>query len=131
MINSRQFNADLSKFSRQIGASVKQVTKLAALKVFEGVVKRTPVDKGVARGAWVIGIGGKPEKFIAEKGASESDVLIRATSIRAASGASEIFVSNYVPYIKHLEDGTSMQAPEGMAAVTLEEVSAELKAATR
>lgn len=125
-IDTRRFNADVRKFGKQMKVSVAKATQLAALKVFAGVVRRTPIDTKVARGSWTVGIGGKPQYYVAKPGLTESQVLARSALIRASKNAKVIYISNYAHYIGYLENGYSQQAPTGMAALTLLEVQQEL-----
>lgn len=64
----------------------------AALRIFEKIVSRTPVDTGKARDSWTL--------------KDEGDAFV---------------VENDVPYIGALERGHSKQAPGGMVAITLAE----------
>ena len=76
----------------------------------------TPVDTGWARANWVPNIGGKRQ---APSGTRESvssadqnaGVAKVATSYRHQQGP--VFISNMVPYIVHLNEGSSRQAPAG------------------
>jgi hypothetical protein len=130
-LNAREFNLDLNRFSAQISADVGGVTKLAALKVFTGIVKKTPVDTGNARASWVIGIGRKAIPAPPSAGVSEDDTLLRTAQLHRSNGLQPIFISNYVPYINRLEDGHSQQAPTGMVALTLTQVTNQLNSLTR
>ena len=137
--NQRQFNLTLSKFSKQISADLSTVTKLAALKVFTGVVMKTPVKTGVARGSWLVGVGSKPGKIISaprpggpKRGTPPvPDELLRLGKVSALRKPRVIFISNYVHYIGELEAGSSKQSSQGMVALTLREVKTKIGVRTR
>lgn len=96
-----------------------------------GVADRTPHDTARAKGSWQIGFepteASLPETF---KGTvSEVMSAISAKIEKAASDErrpSIIYVSNNVQYIMQLEAGHSRQAPQGMIALTLAELSAAI-----
>jgi len=123
---NRQFDIDIDKFAKQTGIAVGLLTKHVALKTFTGVVQRTPVDTGVARASWEIGVGVDPGPTM-----PDYDILSKAAKIKTAPAYTAIFISNYVPYIVALEDGHSQQAPSGMVEVTVNEVKSELRDLTR
>jgi len=122
--NAAEFRNDLEKAAKAIEADVEQIVRLTAAKIEEKVVQRTPVDTGRARASWNMSeesIDGsvKPE---GNYGAPP------ATAVGALSGKKVIYISNNLDYIVPLEYGHSGQAPQGMAAIALAEVMAELKA---
>lgn len=76
----------------------------------------TPVDTGWARANWIPRIGGPAEvpsgsREAVSTGAQEVGVAKIATGYRTAQGP--VFISNAVPYIVHLNEGSSRQAPRG------------------
>lgn len=103
------------------------VMKKVGLQVLKGVVMKTPVDTGRARGGWHLDINvyeGAPDGRTAPLG---FDVLASAnTALAGLKFGDSIIISNNVNYIIYLEAGWSGQAPNGMFALTLEEVGAQL-----
>lgn len=80
----------------------------------------TPVDTGWARANWVPSIGAPfkgtaGSRRAAEEGAlssaSQAGVATVATSYRLSRGA--VYITNNVPYIVKLDQGSSAQAPRG------------------
>lgn len=130
------FSEDLNKFvgfTREQGGAV---MRKIALEVFVGVVRRTPVDTGRARGSWNLDINQ------VNKGTGEFDpaAAIGAPPSPARMGqvvaklatvgwGDEIYISNNLPYIKPLEDGHSKQAPGpgAMVAATVQEATDTLR----
>lgn len=80
-----------------------------SFKVLASVVKKTPVDTGMARNSWNISEGKINTSLI--------------NSVRdKISGKKDVYITNSINYIMKLENGSSKQAPKGMVAVTINEL---------
>lgn len=94
------------------------------LEAHRRVVLKTPVDTGRARGNW------QPTSGDPAEGALENtlDPSGAATISQGAAVAKKLkygdtaFTVNNLPYINALENGHSQQAPQGMVALTVEEL---------
>jgi hypothetical protein len=105
--------------------AVVRIQKTATLDLHTGVVGATPVDKGRARGNWQVSQGspasgelapdGFPGESIEARGAAAAEAAL--TQARAAAAETKPFtrtyVSNRLPYIESLNEGTSKRAPAG------------------
>jgi hypothetical protein len=129
---------DVTAFNREIAEFADTLTPAAARtlirkiggKVLRGVVFKTPVDTGRARGNWIVSHGepAQGETGLVDRGSGtdrratigEGDLELRKTEV-----GTTVWISNNVPYIRKLEHGHSGQAPEGMVAVTLAEIEAQ------
>jgi len=129
------FTADLNRFAKTIDSNVELVLKRVALQVLRGVVQKTPVDTGRAMASWLVGVNKVPADSEAPGDLSNAPLSAEAASrialegsveIQQASEYSVIYIINPLPYIFRLENGHSGQAPNGMVAVTLGEVEADL-----
>jgi len=119
----------VKEFAEAIELDVALVTQTFAIKAHVGVVKRTPVDEGRARANWQIGIGTIPGKTTTtDKQPLGSDPGIPA-DVAKIDGTKIVYISNSLDYIVPLEDGSSKQAPQGMAALTMAELQGEIDAA--
>ena len=147
----RKFSLDLDDFARKVGFSAKTVQKRVAFELFDRIVRKTPVDTGRARASWTISEVQGVESVPARRtrvGAGVGPGLARRASKMAAtkpqlavqpnnrkSGAvttvDQIWISNNVPYIVKLEEGHSKQAPQGMVAVSIEEVTLKMESLVR
>tara|TARA_R110000737_G_scaffold47134_4_gene67060 strand:+ start:19009 stop:19416 length:408 start_codon:yes stop_codon:yes gene_type:complete len=99
-----------------------QIVKSVVLDVVANLVKApkeggTPVKTGWARANWIARIGspgtepvGDPESVGSAKGAQNA-ALGSVLSYKLVSGP--VFISNNVPYILRLNEGSSQQAPAG------------------
>lgn len=125
---------DLDKFSKQVGIDYHTLLKRVVFDIFGRIVEKTPVDTGRARASWNISIG-KPDPSVAPEGQQPA---LNRLSAEAKAGAAlatltergvldvPIFISNNLPYILELENGHSKQAPEGMVALSIEEVDLKM-----
>ena len=100
--------------------AVSQVTRRVALQVLSGVVQRTPVDTGRARGNWQTSIGRGPTSTTERLDKSGGAAISEGTAVIGGhKDFEQIQMTNNLPYIARLEDGYSKQAPEGMVGLTL------------
>ena len=122
----REFGALLEEVSKKIVPDQLVVMQKAlALKLLAGVVNKTPVDTGRARGNWQLEIGQIPEGELDARSAAE--VTTEAEKRLADLGfAQVVWIANNLEYVTFLEDGSSTQAPEGMLSVTLQELREEI-----
>lgn len=109
------FTRDLKRFSDRSIDEADHVKRAVALELFSGVIRDTPVDTGRARGNWQTNTGA-PIKSILERD-DESGEAARKDAERVVGQSSlkdTLYLSNNLPYIEPLENGSSTQAPEGM-----------------
>lgn len=129
--NFREFSLDLEAFADQVDVDVGVVTRKVALQALRGVVLRTPVDKGRARGGWQVEVGegsdGEADRQDTGGGLVIADGAVR---IAQAKPYEAVDVLNNVSYINALEHGSSAQAPAGMVAVTVAEIETTLAIVT-
>ena len=122
--NLAAFNRDLERFARKLsGDDLLKVQRKLTLDVLAGVVKKTPVDTGRARGSWQVSQGAPPTADVDSPDKNGNGTIARG--IGALSGLrpfSVTFVSTNLVYAPVLENGSSTQAPAGMVGVTLEEI---------
>lgn len=114
--------------SDHLVGQVQRMVRSVALAVHQTVVLGTPVDTGRARGNWFVSVGGavfnNQDPTFVDQQASHSTRRRQATQHSLDQGApviatwrlgaGDIFVSNGVPYINSLDQGSSSQAPAGM-----------------
>ena len=137
MSDLKGFERDLAKFGKSIGVKTELVIKKIALETFRGIVIKTPVKTGRARASWVITLehAGNSPTLSKDTEFSEEEATAYAfqelAELSKITPFSTVFISNNLPYIETLEDGNSQQkAPEGMVAVTLEEIDRDINRIT-
>ena len=123
MARSAQIKAimdDIEKFTEKL---IQRIT----LSVNGELIKTTPVDTGWARANWIPEIGhaysgtaGSRES--AESGSVDSAPQQAGTAKIATTyklDFGKIFITNNVPYIVDLNDGSSAQAPTGFVQLSV------------
>ena len=116
------WSVDPAAFGDAIGEDLAKLRTTIALDTHKNIVLRTPVDTGHARRNWVMSYNaaytGPPRT-----GKGDGTEAIAKGYQDILSGAKEPFtkviISNNLPYIGKLENGSSNQAPTGMVAVTV------------
>lgn len=127
-----ELNVRLNSFSRQLprAQSAFTATLVEAVAREEGLA--TPVDKGVARSNWQVGIGRDPTNRIPahspgrhlgrSETANQQIMLAEAQlALRRARADGEVNLVNNIPYMYDLNElGTSAQSPVGFVEQALE-----------
>ncbi len=114
---------------RQIRVIVKGLNRLTSrvvtkitLDTTANLIEATPVDTGWARANWVPSIGQPALKDLPPKRPDDGQVVVGAVTEQQGAMAKligytlkmgRVFVTNNVPYILRLNDGTSTKAPPG------------------
>jgi len=108
------FSGDIGKFAKDAQEAHDKITRAATLELFSSVIKSTPVDTGRARGNWQTAVGTPIEGEIdrIDQGGSAAIAEVQAKTPEGAG--QETFMTNNLPYIDSLENGSSKQAPAGM-----------------
>lgn len=129
-----KFEQALKRFAKKVELDGATVTKRVAFDLFTRVIQKTPVDTGRARASWTIAIGA-PDLRIVPEGqydASLATAIAKANAVLGSYGTTgrpillPVYIANNLPYIQELEKGSSQQAPQGMLAVSLMEVTNSL-----
>lgn len=110
-----------------LNTAVEKVITLISVNVTAELIEATPVDTGWARANWVPAIGapklesvsGDPQApQVTGAGAQQQAALAKLiVGYRLERGP--VFISNNVPYITILNEGTSSQAPSGFVQASI------------
>lgn len=123
------FSDDVQRFAAKAAEAHNKITRLATLELFGGVVKATPVDTGRARGNWQTSVGAPASGELERSGSSSA---LAEVDEKTPPGAGQItYLSNNLPYIMALEEGSSKQAPEGMVKRNMDRVQRMVETAIR
>lgn len=131
----------LSALGAELKKSVKRLTekelertnkviRATIFDVWTRIMVETPVDKGFARGAWMI--GGQPTNELGSKNKNKGGSYVQSKTPKNILGK-KLFLFNNLPYIQKLEFGRygnkptekvtargfSRLAPKGMVRVNL------------
>lgn len=134
--------ADIKEFTRQVNdfatklvpAQAVNLQKAIAIEALKKIVERTPVDTGRARGNWQVTIDAPTEQMIgpspkadhaeARAAFSGSDPVAAGQKvIHGVRGYHTIHITNNVPYIIYLEEGTPRMKPFGMVKRTIQDLA--------
>ena len=110
---------------RNIPKLVSKETRAVALHVLSGVVMRTPVDTGRARGNWNTALGVASGRVSDSRDPGGGNTV--AAGSRVIGGHrdfQQIVIDNNLPYITRLNDGHSRQAPAGFVEAVIASVGA-------
>lgn len=114
------FEADLRTFAAKTNIRMDVVVRKVCIDVTRDLVKLTPVDTGHARSNWFVGTN-RPSAVDSSASRNGSPSLARSAEFASTLKAGGVFyIANNVPYIMALEYGSSKQAPQGMARITVE-----------
>lgn len=135
MTSTTKFMIDINKFIAKTKLMPMLVMKKIAFDAFNGVIMRSPVRTGRFRGSWRIGLGSadltvEDPSF---KGAGTQgspptgEEAGQLTILNGLMPDQVIYITNNLPYAQKLERGSSEQAPNGMVAVTFNDIIADLR----
>lgn len=124
MPSLEQFAKRMGKIASKVPENADKTVRKVALAVDSTVVLSTPVDKGRARSNWVAELDapfeGEIEAYSPGEELGLGEGSNAAAAIEQAAGViadyngdqnSEVHITNNLPYIEVLNDGSSDQAP--------------------
>ena len=123
MANAKQFSIDLTRWGTSLEKEqAPNFIRKIALELLKKVTMKSPVDTGRFRANWMVGIGGADETTTEN---TVNDAMMRGSIVLTAYRAlKQIHISNNLPYAAALEHGHSLQAPLGVAEVSVAEIEA-------
>ena len=128
MASPRVFVKRIRKRARQVETGSSNALRTLALVINQTVIGATPVDTGHARANWQVGIDAPISKEIEEEDKSgEATIARNAGTIRGATPKKSIILSNNVPYINVLNEGSSAQAPAQFVQIAVLEAVAAVR----
>ena len=123
------FEMQLKEFSDVLLPEYQTIfVKKISMELLKKLINKSPVDTGRFRGAWVVGRN-TPDRSEPDT----ADPSGTSTEIKGINGINSIregdivYLSNNLDYALMLEYGWSKQAPQGMVAVSLNEIEAWLQ----
>lgn len=125
MASPEEAARQLRELGKRIEINADKLIIETSLAVLSELVVGTPVDTGRARGNWLVGRG-SPRRPLPETIASLIDpsgqqtIQTGASSIRQRRPGVVLYISNNVPYIGRLNDGSSAQAPSGFIEMAVQ-----------
>lgn len=123
--------ASLEEFSRRIKIranlleeNTNKKVRAIALAIDQVLVTETPVDTGRARSNWIVQLGSPArspiEPYAPGEGLGKGETANAQAAMNQGAAVigqrrlgQDIYISNNLPYIKKLDEGSSAQAPAG------------------
>lgn len=124
MAEPAEFERALVRLGVKVSEGGDAIVRKAFLAIDQAVVLATPVDKGTARSNWLPGfdnpVSGQREAFVPGDGGSTGGANAQAAIDAAQDLAKDydgeshrsLHLTNNLPYIARLNEGSSAQAPE-------------------
>lgn len=114
------------RVSRELRQFVARAVARVATNVTARLIKETPVDTGWARANWIPAVGAPVDAPAGTPGDASSAQGAQQAGLNALAGYTDlsqgqITISNNVPYIQRLNDGSSQQAPAGFVEQAIED----------
>lgn len=130
-MNSREWGGKIDADFAHEEDKMRTIIRAISLDALSRIIFKTPVLTGRARGNWQVAIAEVDEDQILETSDKSGIGTIQngaafLAEYKNATGFPVIVIYNNLPYINRLENGWSDRAPNGMVAVTLTELRAEV-----
>lgn len=119
-----RFLKDLEKFSEKALKDADRVRRGAIIEILSGVSMATPVDTGRAAGNWQTTVSKPAEGTVDRNGAQAS---IAAGPSNLGKLGESVYITNNLPYIKKLNDGSSKKSPAMFVESNVMRVAEKLK----
>tara|TARA_R110000764_G_scaffold60499_5_gene129858 strand:+ start:732 stop:1127 length:396 start_codon:yes stop_codon:yes gene_type:complete len=108
------FQDDMSDFEQQVAQAHDKIARSVTIELFSSIVKSTPVKTGRARGNWQTSVDSPKAGEIDRDDRGGTSAITEVVSETPPGMGQETFLTNNLPYIDSLENGSSQQAPAGM-----------------
>jgi hypothetical protein len=122
------FFRTIKNFGKTVDEHNSKIFRKVVFDLYAEIMKRTPVDTGLARGNWRIGVGRAPtgvlERVNKTGSRSAEEINNVPTDIREKT---VVFIANNLVYIVPLERGWSKQAPNGMVSGAMNAITAAMR----
>lgn len=110
------FSLDIAKFAKQFGENANAAARKIALDIQRDLMLATPVDTGLLRSSWFIGVGSEPTDRPTKPGGNPEGQALKA--LASFKWGDTIYITNNQVYAWAIEYGHSKQMPSGMVRVT-------------
>lgn len=121
------FTLDLSGVTDEIEEDIQdQVIRRFGLGVLTRVIKKSPVDTGRFKGSWSVTFAASdqtPVTTVRSESAAIQDGTAKLSKFDLRTNTA-IYITSNLPYAQSLEEGSSTQAPTGVAQISIREEAA-------
>lgn len=110
------FKSQLDKaYQVKVLGSLEKSMRAAAFAVDRELVNTTPVDTGRAKNNWLLSLNLPDTRLL-----KSSEINLGASALEAFTFRDDILITNNLPYIRRLNDGSSVQAPAGFVDIAIQ-----------
>ena len=121
------FSIDLTKFATKFGIQSDVAARKIIFDIQSDVMKATPVDTGLLRSSWFVGIGSEPTAKASQADSGANARGQAATTMAAFKWGQTVYLTNNLPYANFIEfGGSTVKAPAGMLRVTVARYQASM-----
>jgi hypothetical protein len=118
---SETFALDISSFAKKFGIAADTAARKLVLDIQRDVMLATPVDTGLLRSSWFVGIGGEPGDTPATP---DQGAAAKAQAVSTLAGfrwGDTVYLTNNQVYAYPIEflGHSKVKAPAGMLRVTV------------
>lgn len=140
MSSFQQFSRRMRVLSNRFEENTNKNVRRAALAIDQALVLATPVDTGLARSNWLASLSvprgdtvspySPGSKLGLDESANAASAIAQASGVVARrKPEQDIYISNNVPYIGDLNNGTSAQAPKNFVELAVLDGASVIKGA--
>ena len=119
-------DAAINDFNDAIANALEVNVMDLSLDIYRRVTLRTPIKTGRARAAWNIAVDKENNSVPTYKKGKKRYQKKAVTSLQGVTPFSKVYITNSLPYIFVLEDGSSKQTGKHMLAMSFNEVTARV-----
>lgn len=131
-LSPKEFALDLKKFGAVAEEDARLIFRKIIIDLDTAVVLGTPVDTGRARGNWFASLTSPSNAATDTPDKSGSRALAGVNRTASEAQVGDIaWLTNNLPYILVLENGSSRQAPQGMVDQNLHRIAAQFGGAIK
>ena len=118
MADPNRFARRMEQLARNVERNAPETVRRAAVAINQAVVVATPVDTGAARSNWQVEFNRPASGTVSTTSASVTIARNNAEIERFRQG--EIHLTNNLPYIVFLNEGSSSQAPANFVEIAIQ-----------
>lgn len=132
MATADQFRKNMGALATRVARNADKVVRKAALVADQAVVMQTPVDTGRARANWIANLNAPNASTTEGTDKGGGKAIQQAAGVVAAYDGDRdtaIHITNNLPYIMRLNEGSSYQAPADFVRIALRRGISAIKGA--
>ena len=114
-----EFTLGFKNFANKSKKQVDNIIRKTAFDLTSAIIMDTAVDKGRARGNWIVTVDSENNSTTTATDPSGRQTIAKAQASLLTPPNNAIYIQNNLDYIVGLEYGASAKSPQGMARVNI------------